>query len=78
MYDVMITSYNCYISGIMQSFRNTFTNMHQYENINTFILRKAKIISHNMIYAMTEKCLTSSTMTFMVSDKLVTMAIAYK
>ena len=37
MYDVMMTSYNCYITVIFQSFQNTFIKMHQNLNINTFI-----------------------------------------
>ena len=37
MYDVMMTSYNCYITVIFQSFQNTFIKMHQNVNINTFI-----------------------------------------
>ena len=37
MYDVMMTSNNCYITVIFQSFQNTFIKMHQNVNINTFI-----------------------------------------
>ena len=36
MYDVMVTSNNCYTSGIIQSFHSTFIKMHQNVNINTF------------------------------------------
>ena len=41
MYDVMMTSYNCYITVIFQSFQNTFIKMHQNVNI-TLSFEKGK------------------------------------
>ena len=49
MYYVIVTSYNCYISGLFQSFPNTFIKTHQTVNISIFIL-KAKMSSHNLNY----------------------------
>ena len=38
MLDLMMTAYNCYISGIFQSLHITFINMHQ--NVNIHLIQK--------------------------------------
>ena len=37
MYDVIMTSYNCYITVMFQSFPNKFIKMHQSVKRNTFV-----------------------------------------
>ena len=49
MNDIMVTSFNCYITGIFQPFHNKFIKMHQNVNIETH-LRKEEMSYHNLNY----------------------------
>ena len=46
MLDLMMTSYNCYISGIFQSLHITFINMHQNVNIHRIQERLSSELLH--------------------------------